>query len=623
MRKRRSIAQRIFMILAVVLALNFAGGCIVLYQLEQANTNYIYQLTGELSHTSILNMEQQLDGIVNILYDIVVSAEVQKAGSAILSESAGNAASTMNYSSNMNWIIDRIQQGIVADHAIVCANFLDGKEMVRVVASTRYYKPDDEIVKQIGALARAWEGKTILLDGTEATGDRNILILAKEVREKKDLSLAHIGVVILFVDMERIGKLLADVHDGVFVLFGQEWELNYVLNDKNGILEECALFSEGNPFSKENVFPEENNYSIQKIGKDKYFVVNFRRPGQMFSYMLLEPYSQLFKDVLQAFWRYAGLLALCGIAAAVLAFFSVHRVTRDIRRFIQHIQRVPGENFTQIPLYEKKDVRDQDVYNLQMAYNSMSTHINELVQDNYMKQLLIKETQLQAMQAQMNPHFLYNTLNSVYWMAKTAKMNAAADMISSLGLLLREAISGKEFVIAMDKELDMVCHYFIIQKHRYEERLEVRFDVSGDCSHLAIPKFTLQPLAENAIAYGLECMIEPCVIEIRIVCEGPDCVCQVRNQGPEPEPDLIHRLKSGSLKPRGNGIGLLNIDSRIRTVYGEEYGVTLYRERDWTVAQVRFGCMTLEEYGSREEEQGSISGETCGFAGGEEFENGR
>ena len=529
-------------------------------------------------------MEEQLDGIQNILYDIVVSGEVQKAGSIILSESAIGAVSTMDYSSNMNRITDRIQQGIANDHAIICANFLDAAGTVRVIASTRYYKPSYKITEKIGALAQAGKGKTVLLDGTEATGDKNILILAKEVREKKDLSFAHIGTVILYIDMERVGRLLTDVHDGIFVLDGQDGKLQYVLNDKKGILEEYSPV------------PGENGYSIQNIGSEKYFVVNFRKSGQIFSYTLLEPYSRLFEDVLQMFWRYVSLLALCGALATILAFLSTHRVTRDIRTFIQHIRKVPGENFTQIPLYEKRGVRDQDVYDLQMAYNSMSSRINELVRDNYMKQLLIKETQLQALQSQMNPHFLYNTLNSVYWMAKTAKMNAAADMISSLGLLLREAISDKEFIVTIDKELDMVCHYFIIQKHRFEERLEVRFDVSGDCSHLIIPKFTLQPLAENAIAYGLECMIDPCIIEIRIACEGPDCICQVRNQGPEPEQDLIPRLRDGSLKPKGNGIGLLNIDGRIRSVYGEEYGVTVYRETDWTVAQVKFKCMTFEEY---------------------------
>ena len=285
MRKRKSIAQRVIAILAVVLILHFAGGCVVLYELEKANTNYIYQITGELSHASILKMEDQMAGIQDILYDIVVSPQVQEAGSTILAESAAGAVSTMKYSSSMNVITSRIQQGIVSDHAIVCANFLDETGQVRVVASTRYYRPSEEVVMQIGSLATQEQGKTLLLDGWEATGDTNILILAKEVREKKDLSLEHIGVIILYVDMEQVCRPLTDVHNGMLVLSGQNSTLRYILNDSQDILAQYMLDFGG------------NGYAIRHIGRDRYFVVHFSRPGQMFSYTLLEPYTHLFRDV--------------------------------------------------------------------------------------------------------------------------------------------------------------------------------------------------------------------------------------------------------------------------------------------------------------------------------------
>lgn len=213
-----------------------------------------------------------------------------------------------------------------------------------------------------------------------------------------------------------------------------------------------------------------------------------------------------------------------------------------------------------------------------------------------MKQLLVKETQLKALQSQMNPHFLYNTLNSLYWMARTAKMDTAADMISSLGILLREAISDKEFVITIDRELDIVCHYLIIQKHRYEERLNVVFDISEECSSLVIPRFVIQPLVENAIAYGLECMLDTCCITIRIFVREEKCICQVRNTGPEPEKELMRKLKEGNIQPRGNGIGLLNIQQRVQFVFGEEYGVDIFRENDETVAQIRIKCIPAQDY---------------------------
>ena len=233
-----------------------------------------------------------------------------------------------------------------------------------------------------------------------------------------------------------------------------------------------------------------------------------------------------------------------------------------------------------------------------------------------MKQLLVKETQLRALQSQMNPHFLYNTLNSLYWMAKTAEMPAAADMISSLGILLREAISDEEFVITIDRELDIACHYFIIQKHRYEDRLEVKFDVSEECSSLVIPKFTLQPLAENAIAYGLECMLGTCTVEIRIFLEREACICQVRNTGPGPEEGLLDKLKAGIVKPKGNGIGLMNIQQRIQSVFGEAYGVDIFREGEETVAQIRMSCISLEEYRSSAAAGGKPNGKRIQNDGG-------
>ena len=181
-------------------------------------------------------------------------------------------------------------------------------------------------------------------------------------------------------------------------------------------------------------------------------------------------------------------------------------------------------------------------------------------------------------------------------LAKTEGEEPIAEMVNSLSLLLREAISAGELVIELDKELDIVCHYITIQKLRYGDRLDVAFDVSEECSDLAIPKFTLQPLLENAIVYGVECMLEPCAVTVRIFTEGEVCVCQVKNSGPAPEADLMEKLRSGQIVPRGNGVGLLNIDRRIKAVFGDEYGIRVYRKEDEqiTVAEARFQIRSAE-----------------------------
>lgn len=583
-KKRRSIVQKVSWILVCTSALSFACGCFSLNRLEKSNIEYIYRLTGELLGDSIEGLEGQVEAIQETLYELVVSDEIQEAGSLLLQERAESPTASQQ-ASGLNRIVDLIQNGIRTERAIVCANFLYRDSDVRVAASTQYYLLSEEAAAEVSQKAVEATGKTVFLDGGKLTGEDNILILAKQVREKKNLSLQHIGVIVLFVDMDELGKGLTEFDDGIFILQEQDGELEYVLNDEEGIMDGADADC-----------PSGEGYCISRIKGERWFVVEFDHMGEFFSYTVLVPYSELFADVRQTFGIYVGIFLICSAAALLIAFFLTFRVTKEIKQFIHHISQIPGEDLTRLPLYEKTGIRDSEVYALQEAFNSMSVRIKELVQENYMKQLLVKETQLKALQSQMNPHFLYNTLNSLYWMARTAKMDTAADMISSLGILLREAISDKEFVITIDRELDIVCHYLIIQKHRYEERLNVIFDVSEECSNLVIPRFVIQPLVENAIAYGLECMLDICRITIHIFVKEETCICQVRNTGPEPEKGLMRKLKEGSIHPRGNGIGLMNIQQRVQFVFGEEYGVSIFREGDETVAQIRIKCIPAQEY---------------------------
>lgn len=582
-KKHRSIVQRVLVILVGALVLNFVGGCFAFYKLEQSNISYIYHLTGELMNSSIREIEEQIEGIETVLYQIVVSNEVQEAGSTLISES--NISSLLR-SSCFTAITDCIQRGITSEQSIVCAGFLDEDANARMVASTRYYKLSEETARYLSDAAVAANGETIFLEGSEITGDENMLIMAKQVREKKNLSMKNIGVVVFMVDIARLGRTLTDTHDGIFILQDKEEGLTYILND------------EENHVREQDIPAMEEGFFFSDIGGEQYYVVGTESSGYLFSYMILTPYSELFGDVRKVFSLYISIFAVYGTAITVAAFFFTKEVTKNIRGFIRHIQTLPGKELELLPLYKEENIRDEESFALQNAFNSMSMRINDLVRDNYAKQLLIKETQLKALQSQINPHFLYNTLNSVYWMAKTNGMSAAADMISSLGILLREAISDKEFVISIDMEMDLVCHYFIIQKHRYEDKLDFQFDIADGCGELAIPKFSIQPIAENAITYGLECMLESCKVTVRIFtdAEKGECICQVRNTGPAPGENLMERLRAGSVTPRGNGIGLLNIEKRVKSIFGEKYGLDVYREEKETVVQIRMKSIPLQEY---------------------------
>jgi two-component system, sensor histidine kinase YesM len=219
--------------------------------------------------------------------------------------------------------------------------------------------------------------------------------------------------------------------------------------------------------------------------------------------------------------------------------------------------------------------QDDEVGKLQQNFQTMIQQIDELINENYSKQLTIKETEFKALQAQINPHFLYNTLESINWLAKGNGQTQISRMVESLGFLLRNSISLKKPLITIEEELTIVKNYVVIQQYRFEERLDFHMEVDEDIVGFYIPKLTLQPLIENAIHYALEPKIDPCRISIYSIVNKETIKLIVEDDGPGMESAFIEKLKKGEVKTRGQGVGLSNIDDRIKLSYGEKYGVSI------------------------------------------------
>ena len=132
----------------------------------------------------------------------------------------------------------------------------------------------------------------------------------------------------------------------------------------------------------------------------------------------------------------------------------------------------------------------------------MVEKINTLINENYINELLKKEAQIKAMESQMDPHFLYNTLDSINWRARMIKSEEISQITTALGNLLRLSLGNNSRDFTLRQELTIVDNYIIIQKIRYQKRLDFSVDIPESLLDIPIPKFTLQPLLENAIRYG-------------------------------------------------------------------------------------------------------------------------
>ena len=151
-------------------------------------------------------------------------------------------------------------------------------------------------------------------------------------------------------------------------------------------------------------------------------------------------------------------------------------------------------------------------------------------------------------------------------------------MATSLGFILRSSLETKEALIPLADELEIVNHYITIQSYRFQERLSFHTDIPDYLLSCKVPKFSLQPLVENAIRYGLQEIIGVCTIRVEAVHKGGETFISVTDDGPGMEKELLNKLVSGDYRPKGTGLGIRNIDNRLRIMFGPEYGIQVMSE---------------------------------------------
>ena len=220
--------------------------------------------------------------------------------------------------------------------------------------------------------------------------------------------------------------------------------------------------------------------------------------------------------------------------------------------------------------------------------NSLSDSFEHLVKRI---QQTLRKTELKALQAQINPHFLYNTLDSISWMCEEGKNEEAVTMVNSLAKLFRISISRGQEIIPIDKEVQHAECYLQIQKYRYTNQFDYELDIQESCKDYLCNKITLQPMIENALYHGLN-MIDEGHIIIRIYEDGDDVIMEVEDNGVGMTQEQIDNLFVSDITDK-RGIGVKNVNDRIKIYFGERYGITIKSELDvGTVVSIRIPKIT-------------------------------
>ncbi|MGN7360244.1 histidine kinase [Paenibacillus sp. SAF-054] len=307
-----------------------------------------------------------------------------------------------------------------------------------------------------------------------------------------------------------------------------------------------------------------------------------------YNYISHMPKNAFGKEIRALAYFAIFIMLLTWLGVLVLTAAILRRITSPLLRLNRLMRKAEREIFETIAV---KDIRTKDeIAQICRSYNSLITQINNLIEKVYKVELVKKEAELSAIKAHINPHFLYNTLESISIMAKESGDSKVPEMVQLLSKILRFSISPGQDTVPLYTELAFAVYYLQLHKLRYQEKIHWETDMEEELLPIHVPKLLLQPIIENAIIHGIQRSDLPGRITIRAYESRYDLVLEVEDNGPGYQSDETYRSE-------GLGTGLTTVHQRLQLLYGEPYGLTIHAPGtgSGTLVRLTIPMMILEE----------------------------
>ena len=515
----------------------------------------LYTQATQVLNISSENIEMKLREISRLSYRIFSDADIQDSLRSIQ-----KIETSYERYLAVKKLKDKLASWIASENYVSSVSFID-LSGIEYSAGNYPTRMDDVMKWDVISKAKGINGNNVWI---APSNNGNMIVSAREVRDSKRLNLDTLGTLIIKVDSRQLMPMPSST-------------LNSYGGSIMAISEGKVIFpsEEISGFDKNLNFADMRGYHILNIKGDKFFIAYSTSDYTGWLFLNIIPYEKLFSRI-NSIKTLMLLICLAVFFGAVsLGVKFAEGISKPIEKLTEKMKKVQSGDFETEPGIITSN---NEIERLGIGFDIMIFRINTLIRENYAKKLLAKESELKALQGQINPHFLYNTLESINWLAKVNKQDQISLMVKSLGNLLRSSINNKESIITLENELIILKSYVDIQKIRYEERLDFRMEIDERFYQCLVPKMILQPIIENSINYGLEKMMQTCIITVNAI--GMQDYFEIRfyDNGPGMEKDMVEKLQRGEIKPNGSGIGLQNICERIKLLFGEKYGITVDSE---------------------------------------------
>lgn len=386
---------------------------------------------------------------------------------------------------------------------------------------------------------------------------KNIISISKEIKDKNNKRLGFVVINLSYKFLEDFLSTINFGKDGyVFILSSEE----LLFKSKN--MEDFGK-KDYEKLLKKRMKPEKMDFVSSNV-----FIPNtqWKLVGISFSNAISNLKKQLIESSL--------ILALIVfILTLLVSIFVSKKISKPIIYLIGEIKK------TDKKLYKIKSLpqASSEIQILTKEYNNLIDRIFVLTEDIEKKEEQKRTYQVKALQSQINPHFLYNTLDTILWLVEFGENEKAIKVTKNLGMLLRNSLNIDEDFVKLDKEIEHAKNYLDIQKIRYDNKFTYEFIKKIETSSLYVPKLILQPIIENAIYHGIREKKSKSYIKI-IVEKNPEyLIIKIIDNGLGP------KEKKENIPTKLGGIGMENVNNRIKLLCGEKYNLKMQREKDETV----------------------------------------
>ena len=499
----------------------------------------VYSITGENTRNILSSVDSAFSGAM-VIADLLSSDESLQRSLAMLKD-GGNEASLEE---SRGRILARISSTPFSSSSfIVDISLLTGSGDIHYGSGLGL---SPLAIEEASGMARESGGAAVWVGSDEGS-----IYLVRTIRRLEFLSLDELASLFIRIDaaglVESIRAGMSNAGIGLALAYSGR-----------------LLYSD----YPEGVLPPSLDAAVWEVDGVRCFVYRGTLPESGFSYVDLVPAESAFGSLLI---RIAGTLLLLILIPS--AYLLVLRFM--LRRIIARVNALKGrmDAFENGSYKEGGTIGGHDeIADLNRRFDSMVKGYRKAENDSYNRLLMLKDSKIRMLTEQINPHFLYNVLDSIYWLSQKYQAEDIASMSCSLASLFRAAVSSED-IVPLSRELELVASFVSIQQTRFTGLIDYSADVPGFLMQTLVPKFSIQPLVENAVKHSVEELGVATTISVRCFNREESAVVEVSNTGSSFPEDIAAQIAEGRIRSLSGRIGLKNIDERLRLLFGEDKGL--------------------------------------------------